>query len=862
MDTNKFTKKALDAINAAQNLALERHQQQICKEHVAYALLNDDEGLIPKLVTKCGADAPQLLREIDRLISQMPSVTGNGAGEAYLSQDCSLMFSQAEKDAKKQGDDFVSVEHIFAAILDNPTPALKAVFAKCKLNKKDFMNALSQVKTSKVTSDSPEDTYDVLNKYGHDMVERAARGQLDPVIGRDDEIRNVIRILSRKTKNNPVLIGEAGVGKTAIAEGLAQRIVRGDVPEGLKDKHIFALDMGALIAGAKYRGEFEERLKAVLTEIKKQNGRMLLFIDELHTIVGAGKTEGSMDAGNLLKPMLARGELHCIGATTLDEYRKYIEKDPALERRFQPVMVNEPTVEDTIAILRGLKERYEIFHGVRIHDQALVAAATLSDRYITDRFLPDKAIDLVDEACAMIRTEIDSMPTEMDVISRKIMQLEIEEMALEKETDKLSVDRRESIKKELAELHDKFNAMKAQWDNEKKEINSVQDTKAEIDRINLQIEEAKRNSDYGKAAQLQYGELPALTKKLEEAEKKSEKGTSLLRDEVTADEIAKIVAKWTGIPVTKLMESEKEKLLHLSDELHKRVIGQNEAVDAVSEAVLRSRAGISDENRPIGSFLFLGPTGVGKTELAKTLASYLFDDERNIVRIDMTEYMEKFSVSRLIGAPPGYVGYDEGGQLTEAVRRKPYSVVLFDEIEKAHPDVFNILLQVLDDGRITDSQGRTVNFKNTIIILTSNLGSGIILDNIDKDGNITDEAKEQIDKLLKQTFRPEFLNRLDDTVLFTPLSRESVYKIIDIMLKKLESRLDKQNLKLEVTQAAKDLIVDGGYDVTFGARPLKRYIESNVETKVARAILQGNMDEGDTIVVDAKDGEITVSSKH
>lgn len=862
MDTNKFTKKALDAINAAQNLALERHQQQICKEHVAYALLNDDEGLIPKLVTKCGADAPQLLREIDRLISQMPSVTGDGAGEAYLSQDCSLMLSQAEKDAKKQGDDFVSVEHIFAAILDNPTPALKAVFAKCKLNKKDFMNALSQVKTSKVTSDSPEDTYDVLNKYGHDMVERAARGQLDPVIGRDDEIRNVIRILSRKTKNNPVLIGEAGVGKTAIAEGLAQRIVRGDVPEGLKDKHIFALDMGALIAGAKYRGEFEERLKAVLTEIKKQNGRMLLFIDELHTIVGAGKTEGSMDAGNLLKPMLARGELHCIGATTLDEYRKYIEKDPALERRFQPVMVNEPTVEDTIAILRGLKERYEIFHGVRIHDQALVAAATLSDRYITDRFLPDKAIDLVDEACAMIRTEIDSMPTEMDVISRKIMQLEIEEMALEKETDKLSVDRRESIKKELAELHDQFNAMKAQWDNEKKEINSVQDTKAEIDRINLQIEEAKRNSDYGKAAQLQYGELPALTKKLEEAEKKSAKGTSLLRDEVTADEIAKIVAKWTGIPVTKLMESEKEKLLHLSDELHKRVIGQNEAVDAVSEAVLRSRAGISDENRPIGSFLFLGPTGVGKTELAKTLASYLFDDERNIVRIDMTEYMEKFSVSRLIGAPPGYVGYDEGGQLTEAVRRKPYSVVLFDEIEKAHPDVFNILLQVLDDGRITDSQGRTVNFKNTIIILTSNLGSGIILDNIDKDGNITDEAKEQIDKLLKQTFRPEFLNRLDDTVLFTPLSRESVYKIIDIMLKKLESRLDKQNLKLEVTQAAKDLIVVGGYDVTFGARPLKRYIESNVETKVARAILQGNMDEGDTIVVDAKDGEITVSSKH
>lgn len=862
MDTNKFTKKALDAINAAQNLALERHHQQLCKEHIAYALLNDEEGLIPKLVTKCGSDAPQLVREIDRILSQMPSVTGSGASEVYLSQDCSLMLSQAEKDAKKQGDDFVSVEHIFAAILDNPTPALKAVFAKCKLTKKDFMSALSQVKTSKVTNDSPENTYDVLNKYGHDMVERAARGQLDPVIGRDDEIRNVIRILSRKTKNNPVLIGEAGVGKTAIAEGLAQRIVRGDVPEGLKDKHIFALDMGALIAGAKYRGEFEERLKAVLGEIKKQNGRMLLFIDELHTIVGAGKTEGSMDAGNLLKPMLARGELHCIGATTLDEYRKYIEKDPALERRFQPVMVNEPTVEDTIAILRGLKERYEIFHGVRIHDQALVAAATLSDRYITDRFLPDKAIDLVDEACAMIRTEIDSMPTEMDVISRKIMQLEIEEMALEKETDKLSIDRRESIKKELAELHDKFNEMKAQWENEKKEINSVQDTKAEIDRVNLQIEEAKRNSDYGKAAQLQYGELPALTKKLEEVEKKSANGSTLLRDEVTADEIAKIVAKWTGIPVTKLMESEKEKLLHLSDELHKRVIGQDEAVQAVSEAVLRSRAGISDENRPIGSFLFLGPTGVGKTELAKTLASYLFDDERNIVRIDMTEYMEKFSVSRLIGAPPGYVGYDEGGQLTEAVRRKPYSVVLFDEIEKAHPDVFNILLQVLDDGRITDSQGRTVNFKNTIIILTSNLGSNVILDNIDQNGNIKEEAKEQIDKLLKQTFRPEFLNRLDDTVLFTPLTRENVYKIIDIMLKKLESRLEKQNLKLEVTQAAKDLIVDGGYDVTFGARPLKRYIESNVETKVAKAILQGNMDEGDTIVVDAKDGEMLVTSKH
>lgn len=860
MNAEKYTKKALDAINKAQTLALERHNQQLCPEHIAYALINDEEGLIPQLITKSGADAPQLLREIDKIISSFSSVTGDGAGSVYLSNESALLLSQAEKLSSKNGDSYISVEHIFQAILDNPTTALKNAFAKVNLQKKNFNIALSQVKTSPVTNDSPEDTYDVLNKYGHDLVKSASTGKLDPVIGRDDEIRNVIRILSRKTKNNPVLIGEAGVGKTAIAEGLAQRIVRGDVPEGLKDKHIFALDMGALIAGAKYRGEFEERLKAVLNEIKKQNGRMLLFIDELHTIVGAGKTEGSMDAGNLLKPMLARGELHCIGATTLDEYRKYIEKDPALERRFQPVQVDEPSVPDTIAILRGLKERYEIFHGVRIHDQALVSAATLSDRYITDRFLPDKAIDLVDEACAMIRTEIDSMPTEMDVISRKIMQLEIEEMALSKETDKLSLDRAESVKKELADLQDKFNTMKAQWENEKKEINSVQDTKAEIDRVNLEIEEAKRRSDYGKAAQLQYGTLPTLQKKLQDAESKKVGGTTLLRDEVTADEIAKIVAKWTGIPVTKLMASEKEKLLHLEDELHKRVIGQDEAVRAVSNAVMCSRAGIADENRPIGSFLFLGPTGVGKTELAKTLAQYLFDDERNIVRIDMTEYMEKFSVSRLIGAPPGYVGYDEGGQLTEAVRRKPYSVVLFDEIEKAHPDVFNILLQVLDDGRITDSQGRTVNFKNTIIIMTSNLGSNIILDSIDEDGRISDDAKTQIDALLKNTFRPEFLNRLDDTVLFSPLTRDNIYKIIDIMLSKLSSRLQKQNLGFEITQSAKDLIVDGGYDVTFGARPLKRYIESNVETQVARAILAGDMDEGDTIKVDCKDGKICVTS--
>lgn len=864
MNTEKYTKKALDAINKAQTIALERKNQEIKTEHICSALLNDDEGLIPKLLTKCGVDAPALSRETDKLIAKIPSVSGSGAGSVYIGSDAALIFSAAEKIAKKAGDDFISVEHLFEAILDSPTQGLKDVFSKIGLTKKNFVTQLAQVKTAPVTSDSPEDTYDVLNKYGYDLVERASTGKLDPVIGRDDEIRNVIRILSRKTKNNPVLIGEPGVGKTAIAEGLAQRIVRGDVPEGLKDKHVFALDMGALIAGAKYRGEFEERLKAVLNEIKKQNGRTLLFIDELHTIVGAGKTEGSMDAGNLLKPMLARGELHCIGATTLDEYRKYIEKDAALERRFQPVQVDQPTVEDTVAILRGLKERYEIYHGVRIHDQAIVAAATLSDRYITDRFLPDKAIDLVDEACAMIRTEIDSMPTEMDIISRKIMQLEIEEMALSKETDKLSLERLDGIKKELGDLHDKFNTMKAQWENEKQEITSVQDTKAEIDRINSEIEDAKRHSDYGKAAELQYGKLPMLLDKLHKAESKADKAqtATLLRDEVTADEIGKIVSKWTGIPVTKLMASEKEKLLHLGDELHQRVIGQDEAVQSVSEAILRSRAGISDENRPIGSFMFLGPTGVGKTELAKALAAYLFDDERNIVRIDMTEYMEKFSVSRLIGAPPGYVGYDEGGQLTEAVRRKPYSVVLFDEIEKAHPDVFNILLQVLDDGRITDSQGRTINFKNTIIIMTSNLGSNIILDNIDEDGSITQSAKSQIDALLKSTFRPEFLNRLDDTVLFTPLSRDNISKIIDLLLDKLRNRLERQNLHLEVTQAAKDKIITGGYDVNFGARPLKRYIESNVETAVARTILGGNLHEGATLKVDVANDAITVTCKY
>ncbi len=862
MDTNKYTAKALEAVNGAQNIALEYNNQEIKPEHFVYALLDDEKGLIGKILSGNGVSVNALKEAVLNLIKSFPKVTGDGAS-IYLGTDAARIIAAAEKSAKRDGDAYVGVEHLFTAVLDNPTASLKKLFTAYGVNRGAFEDSLKNIKTSPNSTDNPEDTYEALEKYGYDLVERARNGKLDPVIGRDEEIRNVIRILSRKTKNNPVLIGDPGVGKTAIVEGLAQRIVRGDVPEGLKDKKIFALDMGALIAGAKYRGEFEERLKAVLNEIKKQEGRTLLFIDELHTIVGAGKTEGSMDAGNLLKPMLARGELHCIGATTLDEYRKYIEKDPALERRFQPVTVDQPDVEDTVAILRGLKERYEIYHGVRIHDQALVAAATLSDRYITDRFLPDKAIDLVDEACAMIRTEIDSMPAEMDDISHKIMQLEIEESALKKENDKLSADRMESIRKELAELNSKFNEMRAQLENEKKAISGVQETKAEIDKVNLEIEEAKRACDFSKAAELQYGKLPELQKRLEDAENKSGKRgeSSLLRDEVTADEIAKIVAKWTGIPVSKLMESEKNKLLNLGNELHKRVIGQDEAVTKVADAILRSRAGIADENRPIGSFMFLGPTGVGKTELAKTLANYLFDDERNIVRIDMTEYMEKFSVSRLIGAPPGYVGYDEGGQLTEAVRRKPYSVVLFDEIEKAHPDVFNVLLQVLDDGRITDSQGRTVNFKNTIIIMTSNLGSSYILDGIDADGNVSEDAKEKVNALLKTTFRPEFLNRLDDIVTFTPLARDSVKKIIDLLLEKLEKRLERQNLGLKVTDAAKELIIDGGYDVTFGARPLKRYIESHIETPVARIILEGNLDEGDTVTVDAENGSLKISSE-
>ena len=857
MNFEKYTQKAQEAITAAQNKALTSDNQEIKQEHLLYPLISDNE-LIRGLLSGCGVNLSALVSEVDGLISRFPKVSGSGSG-IYLGQEAAKSIASAEELAKKQGDEFVGVEHLFEAILKNPSQSVKNLFAKYNVCEGDFKKALEKVKTSPNTTDSPEDGFDALKKYGYDLVERAKSGKLDPVIGRDDEIRNVIRILSRKTKNNPVLIGEPGVGKTAIAEGLAQRITRGDVPEGLKDKHVFALDMGALIAGAKYRGEFEERLKAVLNEIKKQNGKTILFIDELHTIVGAGKTEGSMDAGNLLKPMLARGELHCIGATTLDEYSKYIEKDPALERRFQPVTVNEPTVEDTIAILRGLKERYEIYHGVRIHDNALVAAATLSDRYITDRFLPDKAIDLMDEACAMLRTEIDSMPTEMDVISRRIIQLQIEEMALSKETDKLSQERLAAVKKELSEKREQFATLKAQWDNEKRSINGVKEVKARIDKVKSDIENAKRAGDFAGAAKLQYSELPSLQAQLQAAEKSSENGEkTLLRDEVTSDEIAKIVAKWTGIPVSKLMESEKQKLLKLADKLHERVIGQDEAVEKVSDAILRSRAGISDENRPIGSFLFLGPTGVGKTELAKTLAEYLFDDEKNLVRIDMSEYMEKFSVTRLIGAPPGYVGYDEGGQLTEAVRRKPYCVILFDEVEKAHPDVFNLLLQVLDDGRITDGQGRTVNFKNTVIIMTSNLGSDAILASMERSGDVDEKAKGEINMLLKTKFRPEFLNRLDDILTFKPLTRDNVKSIIDLMLKKLADRMARQQLRLFVTDSAKEAIIDGGYDVVFGARPLKRYIESHVETLVAKVILGGNVSEGDTVKVDAFDGEIKV----
>ena len=863
MNAEKFTQKTIETINTAQAMAQENQNQYLTPAHLLYALIDQDGGLIGSLLGKMGADCDAMLGELDEEIRKLPKVSG-GNGEVYASPETSKLLRFAEKAAEKLGDEYVSVEHLMLGMFSEGGPAVRRILSDHGITREAFNTALAKVKTGPVTSDNPEDSYDALTKYGTDLVQRAREQKLDPVIGRDTEIRNVIRILSRKTKNNPVLIGEPGVGKTAIAEGLAQRIVRGDVPEGLRDKTIFSLDMGALIAGAKYRGEFEERLKAVLEEIRRSEGRIILFIDELHTIVGAGKTEGSMDAGNLLKPMLARGELHCIGATTLDEYRKYIEKDAALERRFQPVMVNEPTVEDTISILRGLKERYEIFHGVRIHDNALVAAATLSNRYITDRFLPDKAIDLVDEACAMIRTEIDSMPSELDDLRRKIMQLEIEEMALKKEDDQLSKDRLAKLSAELAELKDKFNAMKSRWEAERGSVDEVKQIKGDIERVHGEIEAAQMALEYEKAARLKYSDLPELEKKLAEAEARAEKRSgenTLVHDTVTEEEIAGIVAKWTGIPVSKLVEGEREKLLHLDEVIHKRVVGQDEAVRLVTEAIQRSRAGISDPNRPIGSFLFLGPTGVGKTELAKSLAECLFDDERNMVRIDMTEYMEKFSVSRLIGAPPGYVGYDEGGQLTEAVRRHPYSVVLFDEVEKAHPDVFNILLQILDDGRITDSQGRTVDFKNTIIILTSNLGSQYLLEGIGPDGSISEEAQSAVMHELKGAFRPEFLNRLDEIIMFKPLTKENLRGIIDIMVEGLRSRLADKTLSLELTDAAKDLIIERGYDPLYGARPLRRCLQSGAETLIAKKLLSGDLASGSTLVLDAENGDLVCRVK-
>ena len=851
MNMQNMTQKSIEAINEAVNLAKEYGSAEVSEEHVLSALLNDDGGLASQLFKRMGVDVESLKNGVNRLIGGL-NKSNTSSGET-MSRSLSDAFSSAERKAKEMHDDFVSVEHIIYGIIDKPSDGLKGLFRNFNITSNGFFKALSEIRgNARVTSDNPEETYDVLNKYGTELVEKAKSGKLDPVIGRDDEIRNVIRILSRKTKNNPVLIGEAGVGKTAIAEGLAIRIMKGDVPENLKDRKLFSLDIGALIAGAKFRGEFEERLKAVLNEVRKSEGKIILFIDELHTIVGAGKSDGAMDAGNLLKPMLARGELHCIGATTLDEYRKYIEKDPALERRFQPVMVNEPTVEDTIAILRGLKERYEVFHGVKIQDNALVSAAVLSNRYITDRFLPDKAIDLIDEACAMIKTEMNSMPSEMEDVSRKIMKLEIEETSLKKETDELSKKRLADIREELASLREKYSAMNAKLLNEKANINKVQKLREEIESLGAEIDRAERSYDLNKAAELRYGELAEA-----EAEIQSDED-GLLHDKVTEEDVARIISRWTGIPVSKMMESEREKLLKLEDILHERVVGQDEAVKSVAEAILRSRAGIADENRPIGSFLFLGPTGVGKTELAKTLARALFDDEKNMVRIDMSEYMEKFSVSRLIGAPPGYVGFEDGGQLTEAVRRKPYSVVLFDEIEKAHPDVFNILLQVLDDGRITDSQGRTVDFKNTVIILTSNLGSSIILDGIGEDGEIKDSAKEEVTMLLKKSFRPEFLNRLDEIVFYKPLTRNEIGKIIDLFLKGLSDRLKEKNISLLVTEAAKDYIVKNGYDPVYGARPLKRYISHTVETILAKKIIANYFEPGDTAVVDYDGDDLTV----